>query len=265
MTVKQWALLRKFLRAGDSFNKEVFNWYQDDDNNEDRKKVRDLLLIGAKDSIQTVQIKMRTFREVVQKTHLKPTIVGITKDNYDSDISYRPEIVIYFLQNKQSVPRGETPTDARVSFRLMNETSESITVSELKRWAQKIQAAFFNPIYKFRKGKVITWYIDKKNGFHLQIYGLNAAEGEKVARDVVKLADKTFDEDILKETNPKRSNTTSNGTIKILGKTKKKPKWRPSVVVEAAYAYALIHGEPNPIMLVDQTGLVVNPMIRDSD
>jgi hypothetical protein len=266
MTVKHWALLRKFLRSGDSFNREVFNWYRDDDNDDDnRKNVRDLLLIGARDSIQMVQIKMRAFREIVQKSHLKPTVIGEIKEKYDSDISYRPELVICFVQNRQSLPEKETPATARVSFRLMNETSESLTMSELKNWASKIQSEFFNPIFKLKKGKIITWYIDKKNGFHLQIYGYDEAEGERLARAVVKLADKTFDEDNLKHTHPKRSNSISSDTTTILGKTRKKPKWRPSAIVEAAYAYAIIHNEPNPVMLVDQTGLVINPLVRDSD
>lgn len=265
MTVQRWALLRKFLRSGDSYNREVADWFADNDNNEVRLQVRDLLLIGAKDSIQIAQVKMRSFREVVQKSHLKPAIVGISKERYDAEYKYKPEIVLYFLQNKNSLERNETPTDARISFRLLNESSETITITELQNWARKIQSSFFNPIFRFKKGKKIAWYVKPDDGFHLQTYVYDDAEGERVVKEIVQLAGKTWDENYFKVTDPRRSNTTTRSTVRILGKTRTEPKWRPTVFVEASYAYVNIHGEPNPVILVDQTGLQVNPLIRDGD
>lgn len=263
MTARKWAEIRKALTQGDCYNKQVREWFKDADENETRLTLRDLCLIESKDSIAIAQQKIRFFREEVQKTHLKPTVVGQPKYVVDADIKYHPQIVIYFAQDKASVPEKEDAVTARVSFRLINETSESLTNAELNSWANKIHTRFFGATpYRFRKGKVIAWYTKPEDGFHLQVYGYSKQDGRAVVEDVVGFAGKTFSAKHLKYSDPERSNTETPEKMRILGELRDEPKWRPNAYVTAAYAYATIWNDNNIRMLVDNTGLQVNPIIR---
>lgn len=259
MPARDWAQLRKILRNGDSFNREVFDWFRDADNNDTRRALRDDLLIGAKDSIAIAQVKMRTFREIIQKTHLKPDIIGMPKIDVDADVSYRPEVTLYFKQNKESVPRGKTAKTARASYRLMNQTSSSLSKTELKNLGRDIYNDFAKPTpYRFNKGKIIGWYVKPEEGLNLQIYSHTEEIGETVVRKILSHRNLTFDNDIYKFTKPNRNSDPTPETIMILGESQQKPVWRPTVFVEFDHAKINLHNDTQIRVLCDASGLHTN-------
>lgn len=262
MPARDWAQLRKILRNGDSFNREVFDWFKDADNNDIRKSLRDDLLIGAKDSIPIAQIKIRAFREIIQKTHLKPDIIGMPKTDADADVTYRPEVTLFFKQNKESVPRGKTAKPARISYRLMNQTSSSLSIAELKNLGRDIYNDFAKPTpYRFNKGKIIAWYIKAEEGLHLQVYCHDENIGETVIKKVISHRSFTFDNDIYKFTKPSRNSDSTPGNITILGESRQKVVWRPTVFVEFDHASINLHGDSQIRVLCDLSGLHV-PLYR---
>ncbi|WP_375497053.1 hypothetical protein [uncultured Nostoc sp.] len=263
MPARDWAQLRKVLRNGDSFNREVYEWFRDADSNDTRKALRDDLLIGAKDSIPIAQIKIRAFREIIQKTHLKPTIIGQPKSSYDADVKYHPQIVLYFLQDKQSVPKGKTAKDARISFRLMHETSETLTEAELKNWANKIRTEFTQPsLYRWHKGKIIGLYLDKPNGFDFQVYAYSDEIAKTVIRKVIELTTKTYVNDKFRFTTPERNTDPTPPQVRVLGELVPEPQWRPNVFVTFDHAYANVWNDKSKRVLVDASGLQVNPIFH---
>ncbi|MBD2204940.1 hypothetical protein H6G33_04225 [Calothrix sp. FACHB-1219] len=263
MPVRDWAQLRKVLRNGDSFNREVYDWFKDADSNNTRKALRDDLLIGAKDSIAIAQVKMRAFREIIQKTHLKPDIIGMPKIDVDADVTYKPEVTLFFKQNKESVPKGKTAKTARMSYRLMNQTSSSLSKAELRTLGQNIYNDFAKPTpYRFNKGKIIGWYVKPEDGLNLQIYAHTSEIGETVARKIIAHRNLTFDDNIFKFTTPNRNSDTTPGTITILGETQQKPIWRPTVFVEFEHASINLHNDTQIRVLCDLSGTYANPMYR---
>lgn len=264
-----WPKQRKLLRAPSiGFNAEVYRHFKDVDSSSGsatagRRALRDSLLIGAKDSRTTAITKIQYFRDQVQKVHLKPTIVGITKDELDSSISpkYKPQIILYFLQDIAAVPTDFTRIDARISYRLMDETSESLTMAKLRVLATQIKTEFaVSGGWTFSKGKIISNYNDAERGNVFRVYGISEAEGEKVIKKVLGMRSHTFDEKIYSLSNPKRNSVNTPGTRRILGKTYKEPRWRPNASVRFAYAEIILHGLPDPVCLVDRSGSKPNPL-----
>jgi hypothetical protein len=263
LTDKAWPRLRKILRTGDSYNREVYEWFKDANDIPNRKTLRDYLLITAKDSRTTAMAKMQFFREQVQKTHLRGGyFVGTPKSDFDESVIYKPEVTLYFQQNKESVPKGKTAKNARISYRLMNETSSSLTKTELKNLAKKIYDDFATPIYRFNKGKVISWYVSPSEGLHLQIYGHTEEIGETVIKKVLSHRNLTFDNNIFKSTTPKRNSDSTPGTVNILGEPREKPVWRPTVFVEFEHASINLHNDNVIRILCDVSGLYPNPVYK---
>jgi hypothetical protein len=261
-----WARLRKMYRHPEyGFNAEVYRHFRNDTGT-NRLALRDQLLIQATDSRTTANSKIQFFREQVQKVHLKPTVIGLEKHHFDEHITvvYRPMVILFFRQDLEAARIADYPAiSARISFRLMNETNESLTDANVRTLATQIKNELALPRgYTFEKGKCLCKYVDKENGYDLQLYTVSDAEGEQVARKIVGLRNHTFLEDRFAVTAPRRDpvNTTANTTI--LGTTYKKPRWRPRGVVRFMYAELLLHTRPNPIVLVDRSGIRANPLER---
>ncbi|MEH2002359.1 MAG: hypothetical protein V7L00_27110 [Nostoc sp.] len=245
MPARDWALIRKALINGDSYNSEVSAYFSDFNTDTEAIAVKNLCLVQSNDSALIAQQRIRFFREEIQKIHLKPTIIGQPKIDFDADVKYHPQVSIEFRQTLTSIPRGKYPKDARISWRLMNETSESLTFAKMNDVAALVYQQFFSNRFSFKKGKVIGWYLSPSDGLALQIYCLDAAEAERAAKYVVQAIGKTWNNSIFKTTNPNRTNVPSSEQITILGKQKDAPIWRPSITVNAYKANINVWGAGN--------------------
>src|SRR5204863_1150646 len=125
------------------------------------------------------------------------------------------------------------------------ETTESLTFTKMNGVAALVYQQFFNERFTFNKGKFIGWYISPADGLNLQLYCLDSAEAERVAKYVVKAINKTWNDSIFKITEPKRDNLTQQPQITILGKQKDAPIWRPNVTVKANKASINVWGTEN--------------------
>lgn len=267
MVDRSWPLQRKLLRAPEiGFNAELRRWFSDVDEDESllgRKNLRDSLLIQATDSRSKALFKVDYFRQFVQKVHLKPTVIGINKDDLDEryQVAYRPIVILYFRQDLAAVTSGLHAVEARISFRLMNETTASMTNTKLATLATKIKNELaISRGYTFNKGKYLCKYHDGENGYDLQLYTVSDAEGEQVARKIVGIQNHTFVDDKFTNSNPKRNSENTPTTTTILGKPYKKPRWRPTATVRFMYAEIILHTLPDPRTLVDRSGLRPNPI-----
>ncbi|MEH1884884.1 hypothetical protein [Nostoc sp.] len=104
------------------------------------------------------------------------------------------------------MPKGKRAKNARISWRLMTETSETMTYTKMNQVATQVLQAFFANRFVFNKGKFIGWYISPKDGLNLQIYCLDATEALRVAKYVLSSIGKTWDDSIFKVTTPNRDN-----------------------------------------------------------
>lgn len=268
MPDRSWILQRKLMRAPNiGFNAEVFRHFRDVDDtpSSSRLTLRNSLLIQPNESRTSAMFKVQYFREFCQKVHDKVTVLGTRKETYESEQGHTnyPQVTLFFQQDTAAVPDDYYPITAEISFRLMNETATTLTNANLETLANQIRSELATSNgYTFNKGKNICLYIDKENGYHLQIYAINETEGEQVARKIVGIRNHAFDDDKFRITAPKKNSVNTTSNITILGKQYKKNRWRPSARVRFMYADLDIPNKPGNICLVDRTGIKHNPIVK---
>lgn len=268
MVDRSWALQRKLLRAsGIGFNSELYNWFKDVDseNSVNRRNLRDSLLIQANESRTSAMQKIQYFRNHVQKAHLKPEVIGIERNELSIGVSVRhkPQVIMHFKQDLDVVPDGYIALQARISFRLMNKTATTITRSDIQTLAAKIKNEFAsNGGYTFNKGKIVSNYIDAKNGYNLQLYTVNQAEAEQVVKKVLSVQGHMFDSENFRVNTPTKNSVNTGSRITILGESAKTARWRPTGRVRFLYADLLIRNTSNPLCLVDRSYIKSNPVER---
>lgn len=256
---RNWSFLRSATRK--IWNRQVFDWFKDipadalPDNSGGRAAARAACLIGGQDSQQTVIIKQNNFNFLKEAITLLPKVTGETYQDIDETYEHRPKITLYFLQDLDAVPDGFRAVPARLSFTLVNETSDTITEFKLKEIAREIKTQFaLANGHIWRKGKNKAFYRDKKNGLNLSILCINQAEAVEIIQKLCAVIDKTYDPEKLTYTEPERLSLTSPvGTELILGQRVKNRRWRPTVNVRFLYATAKISGLNNAVPLVDRS------------
>jgi hypothetical protein len=116
---KNWENLQSFLRK--TYNKEVNEWFKDEpdavpDNNTSRSQAKRACLLLPKETQNLAVLKMMTFRYVCQQVHLRPDVFGINFDNYNQDVSFRPQVRLYFRQDSVAVADGRRPVEGEITF-----------------------------------------------------------------------------------------------------------------------------------------------------
>jgi hypothetical protein len=266
MTIsREWQFQKDFLRR--TYNREVNEYFRDVDPNQipenisSRQAAKRACLIMPKDSQNMALHKQMTFYFVVHRAHLKPDIYGIPADTFQEEVKFRPQIQLFFRQDAEAVPDNYTALTGQISFRLMNETSQSLTRAELTRIANEIKREFATGTgYIWKRGKVKRVCKDSENGLNLSILCLNESEGTEIVRKVYDIIGKTYDPDKCTTVNPERNSENVTGTEIIIGETVRKRRWRPTANVRFTHAVALVHGKTKGIVLVDRTGRYLDPL-----
>jgi hypothetical protein len=255
-----WKNLRDFLRK--THNREVNEWFADipnaiPDNSSSRQQAKRACLILPKESQNSALLKSLTFRFVVQRTHLRPHIFGTPIGTVDSQRKYRPQIVLEFAEDEFDVVGGYGRVDGRVSFRLMNETSNTVRKTELIAMANKIKTEFgVNNGYIWKKGKDLASYVHKNKGYQFQLLVRNKQDAKDLISKVLSIQSDSPDWKYLsyKESDDAISAyPTIPGNQNILGQSYKEPRIRPIASVRFQYAYCSVWGRPNPVVLYDRS------------
>lgn len=256
---REWAFLKSFLRK--TYNREVNEYFRDVDpdlipqNVNGRQSAKRSCLIMPNDSQNMALMKQINFYFNIHKAHLKPEVYGIPVDSFQEDVSFRPIIQLFFKQDDEAVPDGYQPIRGQISFRLMNESSQTITKSDLATIANKIKLEFASGSgFIWSRGKIKRVCKDSENGLNLNVLCLNENEGTSIIRKIYDILDKPYDEDKCTTVNPQRNSLNVPGNQTILGKVVKKKRWRPTANVRFTHAIALIHGLSKGVVLVDRTG-----------
>ncbi len=266
-----WEHLQDTIRREQ--NKVVARYFKDlggigwePDISDPRKALRTACRIDDKDTAIMTLIRLYLFYEVLGygKKRLG-NFYGMPALDFQESFEGRPQVFLFFSQDRASVPDGLSPITAEISFRLMDETSESITRTKALTLANKIKQEMVDggkEIY-FNKGKNIVNYNDRKHGLALQIYALNESEGEKIIKKILTIRGVSFDASRLTVSAPKRnSENLPKGTKTIYGKQRKGRRWRPTARVRFRYAYLYVHGLNEVVPLVDATGQWIDALVH---
>lgn len=260
---QEFEFLQRTLRT--LYNREVnaeFRDIEDDDEiSTPRAALKTACRITDDDSALQMLLRMIFYYFVLRKARdFQRPVYGVPLDDYQSMHKFAPCVHLYFRQDSAAVPPGRAPVRARISYRIRNETSATITESELRSHAIRIRNEFTtnNRGWRFTKGRILVTYKDLEKGLNLQLYVLNKAEGIEVIRKVCDCAQVAYDSDLVVVHESERNFPANPGNQTILGRSRRRPVQRPVTAVRFIKATASIWGIPQDITLVG------NPLARDN-
>ena len=171
----------------------------------------------------------------------------------------KPQVVLYFIEDLADVSPEYAPVDGRISFRLMDHTSDSITPTDVNNYRQRIESRFSNNGgFVWKKGKLMCSYSDWSKGYQLQLLCKTETEGKRVVEQVLDIQNHTPDWSFFnaEENNqPAEAYPTVPERVRIYGLTRRLPRRRPIADVRFQFSRLHINGVPNPIILADRTRL----------
>ncbi len=187
--------------------------------------------------------------------------VHLIQNNCDYP-AFRPQVHLFFKQDSSAVSGGKRAVKGQISFRLMNETSATMTEAKAKVLATKIKNEFaLNNGYIWKKGKIKCTYKDWELGLHLNILSLSETEGREVINKILDVLEAHYNNDYLRVSEPKRnSENNPTATSLVYGKLRKDTRWRPTANVRFRYAVLTIHGMQNRIILVDSSNTFLDAL-----
>lgn len=218
------------------------------------------------DSAIETLLRLFLFYFVLKKgADMQAPIYGIPVTTFHESMKFYPQVRLYFCEDAKDVESGYHAVESELTFRLVTETSESISKADALSIAHKIQSLFCTSGgFRWKKGREIWTYRDQKKGYNLMIYAWNEAEAKKVIEQILDIRSHAPEWSKYLEGSEAKGKTfpTIPGTHTIYGKSRRKPRERPIAYVRFRYAELKLHGLPNDIQLVDRTGSRRNPLIK---
>lgn len=256
-TVKRW------------YNRELLTHFADLGPEDDLTIPRNSLRVACRhedrDSLPMTLLRVLLFEITARhSSSLHPAMFGIPIDSFESQIIYKPQIKLFFVESADDVVDGFPRVEGEVTFRLINETTNTITMARAQQLAQRVRSVFATPPYVWKKGTDKVVYLDKEKGYDLRVLCRTEADGRALIENVLDIQNDVPDWDCLNLVTPNNAAARypyNPGNKTVLGKTVKKRRQRPRVDVRFRYATLSVHGLPNPINLVDLTGVRQNPLV----
>jgi hypothetical protein len=232
-----------------------------------RSSLRTACQIEDDDSIVLSIAKFLFYHITVRRgEEFTEPVYGIPVGNFNEQRKFRPQIKLHFRESLSEVDPDYRPLRAEISMRLMNETPESLSKTELTKLAKAIKAEFVTgKIYQFKKGKVLVTYKDLENGYDFQLYVYSKSEGIEVIKKCLSIQNHKYESEFLnvsENENTSQAYPTLPKKKTILGKSTSQPRKRPVGNVRFQYAIASLWGVTKPIGLVDVSGRFALPLIE---
>ena len=254
-------------------NKEVRQWFNDVEMDEvdpdlgnDRARLRFACTHQELDTVDMTILRLRLFDTVCGWANSNLGLFyGMPIDLYQEKFQYKPQIQLHFVEDWQDLDPGYPPVTGRISFRLMNETSESISRAQVEGLATRTKTAMSSGDgFVWRKGKGTAVYYDNERGYRLRINVRSKAEGKQIVEQVLDIQSHSPDWKYFKyleSEEPMQAYPTIPPTKHILGETVRMPRQKPIADVRFAYALLHVHGRTKAIVLVDRVHHFRDPVI----
>jgi hypothetical protein len=195
----------------------------------------------------------------------QPLVTGNLLNELSESNTYRPKITLFFREDDQDIEPGYQLVDMETSWRLTDETSQTITKAKLTTIANRIKTRFGSGNgYIFRKGRKIVSYRDKSKGYEFLIRSRSLEDGRELIRDILTMNGDSLEAEFLKiseVSNELEAFPQNPGTQVILGKRRSKPRKRPLTNVRFRYAYASISGVTHPVYLYSRNFLIPDALV----
>lgn len=250
--------LQDFLRK--EHNKAVKLWFKnqkDDDISTPKAGLKHACLLKDADSASMTIMRLWLFEITVGRAQaIQTPIYGVPVQELQSLGKYKPQVKLYFKEpyDDELHKDGTPQSSGEITFRLIDETSQTITRTKAELLARQIKTEFATPVFTWEKGWFKATYLDQEKGYDLRLFVKSQLEGERVIKKVLSIQNHTYEEDNFQFIEHKRTYPVNPGTHRVYGKTVKKFRSRPRVDVKFRYAQLLIWGQMNPVNLVSVGG-----------
>lgn len=251
----EWTNLRDLIKL--EHNKAVKLYYKnqlDDDVSTPKSRLKHSCVIKDNDTVDMLLLRMWLFEVTCGHTQsIQRPVYGIPVQDTQSEWKFKPQVKLHFLEpwDKETHETQKLPQlEGEITFRLVNESSDSITRAKAEVLAKKIKQEFATPVFNWEKGWYKCTYLDLERGYDFRLLVKSKVEGERVVKQVLNIQNHTFNKDCLQFVEHDRSYPVNPGTHKVYGRTVKKPVKRRRSDVKFRYAQLLIWGIPNPVNLV---------------
>ena len=207
------------------------------------------------DDTQAIMLQRQWLFEVTagHAQSLSPEIYGIPVQEFQRVTRFKPQVKLYFKQPRIEIDpseRGLRQGEGRITFRLMDETSATISRAKAERLAKDIKREFGTPLERWEKGKFKCTYQDLDKGYDFRLLVKTRTEAERLIRKVLSIQNHSYESERFQFIDNNRPVVTNPGTHRVYGQTVKKPIERPNVSVRFLSAQLLIDGRPRPVNLV---------------
>lgn len=216
-----------------------------------------VILSGSEETLKPVITLLMGIYQLMEDVQ---PVYGIPIPSFQEARKFKPQISMHFLENK--LPNNEyAQVTGEISFRLMNEQSETLTESKIKQYASKIKSRFTNAGRGFiwRKGRNLYTYADIPKGYTFKVLALDLNEAQLLVENVLDIQNHSPDWELMKKNEaiePGERYPTVPKKKVILGQSVRMPRQRPLADVVFQNAFLHVHGLPKPICLVDRTGRI---------
>ncbi|AFZ24777.1 hypothetical protein Cylst_2571 [Cylindrospermum stagnale PCC 7417] len=182
---------------------------------------------------------------------LQAPVYGIPVSEHQRGVKFKPQVKLYFVERLGiDVIDRNNPASGEITFRLMNESSNTYSRAKAEAMAKDIKREFGTPIFNWEKGWFYYYYKDFERGYDLRLLVKNKSEGERIAKNVLAIQGHPFNKDFVDFPDHDRTYSLNPGTQLIYGQQTKKSVERPRVDVRFRYAQLLLHGRLKAINLV---------------
>lgn len=270
MAKQDWEFLQSWLMRTNSYNGAVKKYFADVDDTADSKisgraASKEACLIKDSDSALLALHRRLNFYFEVLEAHLKPEIFSVPPEDRRITRAKQPKITLVFRQDRDTVVQGKQPLKGEISFRIMDQKSPQIFLTEINTWANRIKSEFIsNSGYVWSRGKALYSYTDWANGYQFELLCNTEAQAKSLVTKALRIQNHTpnwkYFNTVTNDT-PEETYPTVTDTVYILGEPVKEPQFRAEVRVR--FAYATIHLPPaKPRTLIDRTGRRANPLVE---
>lgn len=254
----EWEHLQRLIRL--DHNKAVNQYFKnqpDNDISTRKSSLKHGCKIKDEDTAVMTLLRMWLFEITVGRAQsIQTPIYGIPVQELQRDVKFKPQVRLYFKEpfDKDVHNNGITQVRGEITFRLINETSETISRTKAEKLARDIKREFATPIFTWEKGWFKATYLDSNKGYDLRLFVKSRTEGERVIKQVLKIQNHSFNKDYFQFIEHDRTYSNNPGTHRVYGRTVKKWRKRPRANLNFIYAQLLIHGRIKPVNLVSVAG-----------
>lgn len=239
------------------YNKLVRESFREDIGDEDfstpESQMKYACMIRDNDTAQMMQLRSNLFLFIREEAKTaQPAIYGIPVEEYQDSVAFRPQVQLYFEETRASrATHDRQMKRLRVSWRLVNETSQSLTEGMVQAMRVRIGAQFPRA-YTFKTGRTKINYRDKEVGAEWQVLSHTEGEGKHFLKKLARAAGfNTLNVEHLSVSYYPERNFNGATPITILGKRHRLPERRRIADVYLRRAELKIHGNLTDVQLYE--------------